>query len=297
MAVSNNSTFKVAYVSDMAKYNSITTKDPGTLYWVAGARKVYLDGVPYGFSDSDVTPAMLKNLIWGEPLGDRGDNTAVQILVRDGEDGKLYIGGQVRIGYDMSDPNLISIFEGDERGTPGIILRASTVQTIVDDTIFAKVTDKLGQADGIATLDSGGKVPSSQLPSYVDDIVEGATKSAFPTTGESGKIYVALDTNKTYRWTGTIYVEISESLALGSTAATAHRGDHGAEAYAHIQITSGNPHNVTKGMVGLGNVENYGIATETEAKTGTPNNKYMTPLRTAQAISALAPQLKWTVIS
>lgn len=80
-----------------------------------------------------------------------------------------------------------------------------------------------------------GKVPASQLPSFVDDVLEFDTLTNFPETGESGKIYVAQDTNKTYRWSGSTYVEISESLALGETASTAYRGDYGKVAYEHSQ--------------------------------------------------------------
>lgn len=80
-----------------------------------------------------------------------------------------------------------------------------------------------------------GKVPSSQLPSFVDDVLEFAAQSNFPAAGEAGKIYVAQDTNKTYRWGGSAYVEISASLALGETSATAYRGDHGKIAYDHSQ--------------------------------------------------------------
>ena len=70
---------------------------------------------------------------------------------------------------------------------------------------------KIGVANGIASLDDGGKVPANQLPSFVDDVIEVANISAAPETGESGKIYVALDTGKCYRWSGTMYVEISSS--------------------------------------------------------------------------------------
>lgn len=115
---------------------------------------------------------------------------------------------------------------------------------------------EMGVADGVATLDSGGKVPSAQLPSFVDDVLEYDSISAFPGTGEAGKIYVALDTNKTYRWGGSSYVEISESLALGETSSTAYRGDRGKTAYDHSQVASGNPHNVSASDVGLGNVNN-----------------------------------------
>jgi hypothetical protein len=69
-----------------------------------------------------------------------------------------------------------------------------------------------GQANGVATLDANSKVPAAQLPSYVDDVLEYANLGSFPGTGETGKIYVTLDTNKTYRWTGSAYVEISASL-------------------------------------------------------------------------------------
>jgi hypothetical protein len=60
----------------------------------------------------------------------------------------------------------------------------------------------------------GGKVPSSQLPSYVDDVIEVANYAALPATGETGKIYVILDTNKIYRWSGSVYVEIADSTAV-----------------------------------------------------------------------------------
>jgi hypothetical protein len=68
-----------------------------------------------------------------------------------------------------------------------------------------------GVANGYAGLDAAGKVPSAQLPSYVDDVLEYANLAAFPATGESAKIYVTADTNKTYRWSGSAYVEISAS--------------------------------------------------------------------------------------
>lgn len=98
----------------------------------------------------------------------------------------------------------------------------------IDTKLGLKLDTSLkGAADGLATLDSSGKVPSSQLPSYVDDVLEYANKAAFPSTGESGKIYIDKATNLTYRWGGTAYVEISQSLALGETSSTAYAGDKG----------------------------------------------------------------------
>lgn len=85
-----------------------------------------------------------------------------------------------------------------------------------------------------------GKVPASQLPSFVDDVLEYANRASFPATGESGKIYVDMDDNKEYRWGGSSYVVISETIALGETSATAYRGDRGKIAYDHSQ--NGNVH-------------------------------------------------------
>ena len=86
---------------------------------------------------------------------------------------------------------------------------------------------EMGVANGVATLDENGLVPSSQLPSFVDDVLEFDLKDNFPITGETGKIYVAKDSNLTYRWSGTQYTEISASLALGETSSTAYAGDKG----------------------------------------------------------------------
>lgn len=99
-----------------------------------------------------------------------------------------------------------------------------------------------GSANGVAELDENGLVVASQLPSYVDDVIEGYLsggkfyKEAAHTTeitGEAGKIYVDLSNNKTYRWSGTAFAEISASLALGETSSTAYRGDRGKVAYDH----------------------------------------------------------------
>ena len=105
-----------------------------------------------------------------------------------------------------------------------------------------------GKPNGLAELDSAGKVPSSQLPSYVDDVIEGYYynskfyKESSHTTeidGESGKIYTDLGNNKTYRWSGTTYTEISASLALGETSSTAYPGDKGKANATNIKTLQG----------------------------------------------------------
>lgn len=89
----------------------------------------------------------------------------------------------------------------------------------------------------------------------LDNIVECDNISLFPSTGVIDKIYVAKNTNIIYRWSGTQYVEVSSTIALGETSLTAYRGDRGKIAYDHSQI-SGNPHGLLKSDIGLSNVDN-----------------------------------------
>ena len=185
-----------------------------------------------------------------------------------------------------------------------------------------------GAVNGVAELDEAGKVPATQLPSYVDDVLEYDNQAGFPATGETGKIYVAKDTNKTYRWSGDGYVEISASLALGTTSSTAFRGDYGQTAYTHSQASHApsdaqknsditkaeieakltgtittHSHTVTKGDVGLGNVTNESKATMFASPefTGTPISTTATKgtnttqiATTAYVMTALGDYVKTT---
>lgn len=188
------------------------------------------------------------------------------------------------------------------------------------------VTGQKGTAGGIAELDNSGKVPESQLPSYVDDVLEYDAKdfsawpewasgtsyavgdraketvtdgnettvngyictvantsasilpdewrnaTKFPSEGEAGKIYIALDTNKTYRWGGSVYAEIGSDLALGETSSTAYRGDRGKAAYDHAMAkgsayslgfykvqTNSEGHVISKSNVTQNDIYNLGI--------------------------------------
>ena len=107
------------------------------------------------------------------------------------------------------------------RVTVGASLASGDLPTYTGTITSTQVTTGLGftpensankgVANGYASLDASAKVPAAQLPSYVDDVLEYANLAGFPATGETGKIYVTIDTNRTYRWTGTVYVEISAS--------------------------------------------------------------------------------------
>lgn len=130
-----------------------------------------------------------------------------------------------------------------------------------DVSAWAKAASKpsytIGEVSGnLPASRISGTIAAANLPSYVDDVLEYASLSKFPTAGESGKIYTALDTNKIYRWSGSAYVVISETIALGTTHSSAGYGDESRAAYNHSTKTSGNPHHVTKTDVGLGNVDN-----------------------------------------
>ena len=162
---------------------------------------------------------------------------------------------------------------------------------------------KKGAANGVAELDTAGKVPSSQLPSFVDDVLEGylsggkfyeESTHATLINGETGKIYIDLSSGKTYRWSGSTYAEISESLALGETSSTAYRGDKGKTAYDHAQKTSGNPHRVTKSDVGLGNVPNVATNDQTPTFTVADND---TALQSGEKLSVSLGKIARAILS
>lgn len=71
----------------------------------------------------------------------------------------------------------------------------------------------VNEPNGVCGLDGSGKVSATYLPSYVDDVLEYANLAGFPVTGETAKIYIALDTNRTYRWSGSLYVEVSNPFS------------------------------------------------------------------------------------
>lgn len=146
----------------------------------------------------------------------------------------------------------------------------TTVDSALSSTSTNPVQNKIiyGAISSKADLDTSGKVLSSQLPSYVDDVLEYSAKSNFPSTGESGKIYVDTATNLTYRWSGSAYVEISQSLALGETSSTAYRGDRGKIAYEHSQ-TSHAPSNAEVNQNAFSNVKVGSTTVSADSKTDT----------------------------
>ena len=130
----------------------------------------------------------------------------------------------------------------------------TTLQTSLQTSINTKA-DAASVTQALSTKADlvGGVIPANQLPSFVDDVLSFPDLISFPSLGEDGKIYIAEDVNKTYRWDGSSYVEIGGGgVALGETSSTAYRGDNGKIAYDH-SLSQGNPHNTTTSDIPEGN--------------------------------------------
>lgn len=114
--------------------------------------------------------------------------------------------------------NTVTSTATDTAATTAAVKTAYDLASTANATATAAVPqNQLGANNGVATLDGNGKVPATQLPSFVDDVLEYPLLADFPATGASGVIYVAEDSGRVYRWTGSVYVEIS-SAATADTA-------------------------------------------------------------------------------
>ena len=264
-------------------------------FWIDGEGKVHAPGFYIGNSTT--------------PIGGGAGTTAQKIINSDNTYGKgstskpIYIDGSgyvQEIGYTIqasvpsgaifTDHITSATTSGTGNAVTSITSDANGNLTVKKDTTFLTSfteTDptvpawaKAATKPSYSYSEINGTVPQSALPSYVDDVVEYSSKSSFPTTGETGKIYVDTSTNLTWRWSGTSYVEISPSLALGETSSTAYRGDRGAAAYTHAvtnkgsaftnglyKITTNSEGHViaataaSKSDIGLSNVDNKSSAT------------------------------------
>ena len=182
--------------------------------------------------DYDISGKLDKKTTVGEFVYSHNGETQGEIAVSK----TAYLNNSVvqRDGYQIKGVTPIAANDLAVKGyVDGLIAGLRDGETTYDT--LKKIVNLIGAANGIAPLDEDRKIPSTYLPSYVDDILEYDNLAGFPATGEGGKIYVAKDTNLTYRWSGTTYVEISKSLALGETDSTAFRGDYGKALYDFAQ--------------------------------------------------------------
>lgn len=198
----------------------------------------------------------------------------------------ISLNGTSQGAYDGSDaksinitPSGIGAAASSHTHTKSQITDFPTSMPASDVSSWAKAATKpsYSYSEITGTIDAtsklSGVIPAANLPGYVDDVIEGyysstkfyKTKNSDGTysteiAGEAGKIYTDLNTNKIYRWSGSAFAVISDTIALGETSSTAYRGDRGKVAYDHSQET-GNPHGTTKSDLGLGSVENKSSAT------------------------------------
>ena len=201
-----------------------------TAGFMSAEDKEKLDGIPAGGSQYTLPVATYETL-----GGVRVRLTADTNYITENSDRLMMVAAT-----DSSTPKSGLLFfpASDEfDGKQGLLkissISGSKIQnnSLSSDKIEGTIPDSKLQAINANKIT--GTIPQSILPSYVDDVLEYANKSSFPGTGEAGKIYVDLSTNLTYRWGGSSYVEISPSLALGTTSSTAFRGDYGNTAYQH----------------------------------------------------------------
>lgn len=209
----------------------------------------------------------------------------------------LYLGANtgVTVNYQLVVDTMGSIVPMEIANPSGTVAGKVIELLKYEDKVDAEIV-RATAAEALKADLVGGLVPSSQLPSYIDDVVDAYVVGSTPyasdwlsltvggsaLTPESGKIYIVLTAGAyemlEFRWSGTVYAEISKSLALGETSSTAGRGDHAKAAYDHSLLTSGNPHRVTKSDVGLGNVDNVAdadkpVSTATQAALDLKANK------------------------
>ncbi len=154
----------------------------------------------------------------GATAGSYGDGANVPSVAVDAKGRVTGISTVALAGGSTTAVGIVQLYDGVNSSSTTLAATASSVKTAYDLASAALPASQKGAASGVATLDSTGKIPAAQLPDYVDDILEVAAFAALPVTGAAGKIYITTDTNQTYRWTGTQYVEVSPTASNSDTA-------------------------------------------------------------------------------
>ena len=238
------STNKIQFIkSNKAAYQEIKTQYPHCIFFAIDDKCIIVDDVEYGLGSADQTE-LLKRVAADIILTNNSTITLV-----DASDPANTVGTPITIQNASSKQSGLmsaddkkkfdSFFSGTGEGvnldviwnTIGTKKSDSGVQATtlwggideVQDELLSFMNTK-GQHGGLAELGSDGKVPSTQLPSYVDDVIEVATEAARPEKGESGKIYITADTDLIFRWVVTNtetgagkYVEIPRTSAESIT--------------------------------------------------------------------------------
>lgn len=238
------STNKIQFIkANKAAYQDIKRTYPHCIFFAIDDKCIIVDDVEYGLGSADKTE-LLKKVAAGITLtnnstitlvdaSDPANRVGTPITILDAsstQSGLMSAADKAKFdkffGSAGEGANLKAIWDMIGTKKEGSNVQASTLWEGIDevqDELLAFTSQK-GQASGLATLGTDGKVPSTQLPSYVDDVVEVSTEAGLPQPGESGKIYVTADTDLIYRWVVTNaeagtgnYVEIPRTSAESIT--------------------------------------------------------------------------------
>ena len=234
------STNKIQFIkANKAAYQEIKTTYPHCIFFAIDDKCIIVDDVEYGLGSENKTE-LLKKVAAGITLG--SDNSTITLV--DASDPANIVGTPITIqnasstvsglmsaddkkkfdsffGSSGEGANLKAIWDAIGSKKSGSGVQATTLWGGIDEVQdeLTKFSNSKGQPSGLAPLDETGVIPSKHLPSYVDDVIEVATKASLPETGESGKIYVTADTNLIFRWVknSADYVQIPQTSAESIT--------------------------------------------------------------------------------
>ena len=226
------STNKIQFIkANKAAYQDIKTTHPHCIFFAIDDKCIIVDDVEYGLGSKDLSD-ILKKLVTDITISnnntislvDAEANTVGSITINNASSAQAgLMSAEDKAKFDSffgdagEGANLDAIWNMIGTKKEGSNVQASTLWGGIDEVQdeLLSFTSQKGQPSGLATLGTDGLIPSTQLPSYVDDVVEVATEAALPETGESGKIYITADTNLIFRWIkdSAKYVEIPRTSA------------------------------------------------------------------------------------
>ena len=267
------------------QYEITLTNNSGVDYreWQTGSSVAIGQTIVITITGENLANTIMSNVAQHNALRGRTEIVANAVTVGGSSGGSS--GGTADYPSFTGNANKVLAVKATEDGVEW----TTALTQVYVDTQDSLLQDQINsKADAMATSQSlalkadliSGLIPASQLPSYVDDVLSFPDLVSFPSLGEDGKIYIAEDVNKTYRWGGSSYVEIGGGgVALGETSSTAYRGDNGKIAYDH-SLSQGNPHNTTTSDINEGTKLFF-----TESRV---NQTVLTGLDTSTATPALA---------
>ena len=252
--VTTNSLYTAVY------YKSVSSGQETWTGWQTYMKNTAYDDTPTEDSDNLVTSGVVYTAIEAAKTTlsqkdtelENALNTLQQSLTSHSNDANIHVTTAERQAWNAKQ-NALTFDDTPTAGSNNPVTSAG-IKSALDlkaesdhnhDGTYVKQSS-VGASNGVAPLGADQKIEAQYLPSYVDDVIDGTLVSTTvfndtdgsPVTPESGKIYVDTTTNKSYRWSGSVYAEIGGGVALGETSSTAYRGDRGKIAYDHSQTAT-----------------------------------------------------------